>query len=295
MRPMSEVILSLRYVFVIAVFSALIYFCYTYRADLLYSIKNHYPVFGLLIVLSLLHLLGLAKNFMLIIGFKGAYVSVLNMWSLSSLLNYLGPFQPGLAVRAVYFKKNNISVPQVFLATARQIHINVWMGIGVSAFFLMFSEAGYAKLQICLASIFLLWPIFLHFLSKAIGHIQIWRKFSLEDLLLFKLSCTWIPLLLYALVAFMFFITYLSYEADIGFAEVSVLSVVTKLSGIAPITPGNLGVQEAIIVLTKQLSGLSTGDVCGIAFLIRVSHMLACVFMYFFTLVCIRVIAAKER
>ncbi len=214
---------------------------------------------------------------------KVPYFRALHTWGTANLANYLGPFQPGIAVRLVYFKSMGVSVNETTHASVRQLMISLWLASGISVVGL-FSEYMPIKLfAITGILIFILMPIMLQAASKFIDQIGSNSRFFvlLRTVLdLDKIGVSpykmWSFIAQYILGALVLYGVYHMFDIPIALHESILMAVLFMLSSLFSVTPNNLGIQELLIGYVAHLGGAAVATALSIALLFRVAHITSC-------------------
>src|SRR3990172_710297 len=89
-----------------------------------------------------------ARNFLQLLNLEStpSLVATVRMWALSGLSNYLGPFQPGLAIRLYHFKSHGISLSKTSGATFQQLQLSLWTASLLSFIALLLTESPIVEL-----------------------------------------------------------------------------------------------------------------------------------------------------
>lgn len=222
---------------------------------------------------------------------KPALRATVHMWAMANLTNYLGPLQPGLAVRLAFFKRHGISMAATTTTTLRQIHLSTWTATGLAAAGLFSNVPVIRAIGAAGLLIFFLWPYVLLLLRE---HLSAWagrwkivsaRREQLATLLsTVPISRLDLFVAQYVLIACSLYGVYWAFHAPLAPHEALLLAVASALSTLISITPNNLGVQEALFGYVAHLGGLSTSEALSVALLFRVAHIGACLTLLLLTL-----------
>jgi hypothetical protein len=211
------------------------------------------------------------------------YLQALHTWGVSNLANYLGPFQPGLAVRMVYFKSIGVPVKSTTHASLRQLLLSVWIATGLAVVGLF---SGYTSIKLFAVfgiTAFILMPLVLKVLRLSMAGGRSDSRFitivrSVLDL--GKIGMPpyrlWSFIAQYVLGALVLYGVYQMFDIPLKLHEAMLLSVIFMLSGLFSVTPNNLGTQELLIGYVAHLGGASGGVAFSMALLFRVAHVIAC-------------------
>lgn len=203
------------------------------------------------------------------------------------LVNYLTPFSGGLIVRATYLKQRH-DFPYAQFATllASNYLISFWV-IGVVGLLACTGLVGTTHFSWMVALLYVGVVAFISFLillpafrlpeynrlTKLINTaLTGWSLIKNDKFLLTRL-------VLYTLInillnAFSFWLSYLALEANVPFLSILLVSLLTSFSVLINITPGNLGVREAIVTFSSGLLGIGAAEGLLAALLIRAATIL---------------------
>lgn len=207
----------------------------------------------------------------------------------SILGNYLIPLKGGVSLRSIYLKKKynfkyTYSVGIVGMASLVDILVLGILGFVFSLFFpLIGFKYGliYFFGIISLVSIYFLFflPLPIKWNVKLLKHvansISEFRRLRGESKLLFKIVLLSLGRLFTN--AFAFYFAFLAYGFAPTFYECIMMRIMVALSLIVSITPMNLGVQEALIVIS---SGIIGSDVMTGAFVAALYRATSIVFVF---------------
>ena len=188
--------------------------------------------------------------------------------SVTAMGNYLTPFSGGLVARAAYLKNCHNFPYTHFLAMLAANYIIAFAVIGVTGVVIMLTLSGTESFS---------WPMVLFFLATLStillvsflpslsigGRHRLFRLLqqALEGLevirrdraLLWKLIA--LTFFNVAIGAFLFFLAFHSIGAAISFRIALLIYLLTACTVLINITPGNLGVQEAMTTLAAAILG----------------------------------------
>ena len=184
--------------------------------------------------------------------------------------NLITPFRGGMAIRALYLKrKYNFAVTDFFVALSANYVIIFLVSslIGIITTYMIYLERGVFS-----------WVLFLVFLAFFVGMIIIMFSPKLKDRngrwlgKLFRIINGWHlvkkdPKMVFGLVltstiqillgSLMLWLQFRAFGIEIGFAVALFLNAIASLSILIGITPGNLGVQEAVVVFSAVTIGIT--------------------------------------
>lgn len=225
-----------------------------------------------------------ARNFISFIGMPAPLRTsgMMDIWALAALTNYLGPFQPGIAVRMVYLSQHGISVTQGLLATWRQLCVSLWIALaGLSiGLGLMRDVRGYG-LAVLAGSAFLGMAVLRKGLLSGLEHLRqpLWLA---ERRQLLHAAASGIPLqgiigvvLQYALGTVLLLWVYRRFGADMSIGQALVVACAVYASSLVALLPGNLGIAEALYMVGGNSMGLSLAEAAALAALLRIAHVVA--------------------
>jgi hypothetical protein len=210
-------------------------------------------------------------------------VQTWHTWAAANLANYLGPFQPGLAVRMAYFRGLGVPVVDTVRATLRQLVLSLWVGSGMTAIGLFSNDAGIRLFAVFGCLLFIASPWIASGLRATIpsgyGNSRIVSAFrSLLELCRIGMPVyrLWPFVMQYILMAVCFYAAYNEFGVNLGADESILLAVIFAMSVLVALTPNNLGVQELLLGYVAFWGGLGGGEALGVALIFRVAHLLAC-------------------
>jgi uncharacterized membrane protein YbhN (UPF0104 family) len=253
--------------------------------ELLQLWREHLVTFAIVTILMALGIVIQARNFITFIPIKhkiGVW-SLSKVWAVGALVNYLGPFQPGIAVRVAYLNKNEVLLGASLLAIARQSIISIWVsfaGIAFGAW--LHGDSKVRNLAIISGVIFLLIPLFRNLIIKTL--ILMTRPkllLSKRELIIGAISNAtshglWGVVAQYCIGAILLFIVYNRFGVNMDFGYALLMACAIYISSLIALVPGNFGVMEAIYIIGGQQLGMPTGDAIALAFLLRGAHIFSC-------------------
>lgn len=208
-------------------------------------------------------------------------VSVLN-----ALGNYLTPFRGGMAFKGVYLKKRFSFSYSSFAATLAASYLLLFLSGGILALLLLgllYLRSGVFQSRLflffALLSLLLLLPLFLPVSIRSgnplIGKIKSvfdgWNIIRNDRHLIAALLL--LLLLNYIFISFMYYFGFKTLGSDIGFIRAAVMGIITGYASVISITPGNLGLQEAVAGFTAQIMGSDFTHGLAVAAIIRIAQM----------------------
>jgi hypothetical protein len=203
------------------------------------------------------------------------------VWAVSTLANYLGPLQPGVALRIAYLKTCGLTVADGVLATGRMLAVSVWMAaLGLGAGLMVWNAASWPlALGLWSASIAALagrGPL-LRALERCarpqwlVRHRQALRR-ALSGWAAQGLAAVAAQ---YVLSTILLHWVYGRFGASLTLAQALVMTCAVYVSSLVSLLPGNFGVLEAIYLAAGHTAGLSTVEAAALAGLLRAAHIAA--------------------
>lgn len=211
------------------------------------------------------------------------FSKALRAWALGQLANYLGPLQPGLAVRFLFFRRHGVSTPVILNATLQQIHLSLWVATGAFAVSALLIGSDVLQLLggLCIL-VFLTWPMVVTFLRRLLLIIPFSHRLNRYSKPITPLlsipPVTLLPWfsLQYILGALLISVVYASFGANLTVGEALLIATTVYASSLVALLPNNLGLQDALYGAFAYSGGLDLSTVLSIILLLRVAHILAC-------------------
>ncbi|ADJ29323.1 lysylphosphatidylglycerol synthase domain-containing protein [Nitrosococcus watsonii] len=276
----------MRWVLYLIIITLLAFLFYTHRVEVINTFIYHRWVLLYVTGITILGFSAQALNFLQLIETlnKPPFQDTLRAWALANIANYLGPFQPGIAVRMAFFKRHGIEIPTTIRATLHQLQLSFWVATGIAAIAGSISHYEPIRpLAFVSGILFISWPLGLRASHLAIlwssAHIKFIDRH--KDMLAFFFILPPARTLLlvaiqYILGALSLYVVYWSFDTQINIQDAFLLTVVVFSSTFIAITPNNLGVQDAIYGYSAYLYGLTVSEALSLALLLRLAHILAC-------------------
>jgi hypothetical protein len=220
---------------------------------------------------------------------------------ISALGNFFAPAGSGLGFRAIYLKKQHklaysdyISV--VFCNYVLVFLLNSLLALGALYTLRQYSSSSY-KLLVFIFAMLLLLSVSAFFIHTENKYLKIKKqsKFNKVRLTLERIANGWklmlshkrtmiklITLILINTILVMIssYLLVVSVGAEISLAATLLLGAMGSLSIFVNITPGNLGVKEAIIVVFSTVIGLSASQVLSMAIIDRAIMFLVLIVLW---------------
>ncbi len=211
------------------------------------------------------------------------FSKALRTWALGQLANYLGPLQPGLAVRFLFFKRHGVSTSVILSATLQQIHLSLWVATGAfaAATLLIGSELLQLLGGLCIL-VFLAWPMVVTFLRQLLLAIPLSHRLNHYSKPIAPLLSApplallpWFSLQ-YILGTLLISVVYASFGANLTVGEALLIATTVYASSLVALLPNNLGLQDAVYGAFAYSGGLDLDTALSIILLLRIAHVLAC-------------------
>jgi len=203
---------------------------------------------------------------------------------INTMGNYLTPFRGGAAAKAVYLKKIHQFSYSYFLSTLVGIYVmvffvNSFIGVLTMAFLHYFLGI----FNVLIFTIFLLLFLFLldiiifspkiketkhSFINKFINVINGWNLIKNNKKVIAVIGL--ISLANVAIMVLMMFLEFRVFGLEISLLSVLFLSIVSTLGLFISITPGALGIKEAIVAFTATVINIPISQALTVSILDRV-------------------------
>ena len=216
-------------------------------------------------------------------GLRLRLVEWLGLAIINTLGNYLLPFRGGAGIRAAYLKKKYSFPLTHFLSTFFAIYVITFMVNALAGLVAMATlpdiDSGTRWVLrlffVCVLTgtiAVALFPVKTTWfkktwLSPVARLIDGWRRIKGHYFVIIKLFFLTIANSL-SLTLIMYF-GYQTMGLDLGLAEVVLMGAILALAGLFAITPGGLGVQEAAVVFSAQVIGITLSQGLALAVIIR--------------------------
>lgn len=202
----------------------------------------------------------------------------------TTMSNYLAPFRGGAVLRAVYLKKRHQFSFAYFLSTLSGLYVitffvNSLVGLITTLLIYQFYSIFSPIVFVAFLIIFLSTSSIIIFspkisktkytlINKILNVINGWHMIKSNiRILLFTVLVTFLNLLIFLL---MVKIEFAVFGIEISFLKSLFIAVVSTLSLFISITPGALGIKEAIMSLSSILVGATAAQALSVALLDRV-------------------------
>src|SRR3989344_3891094 len=201
--------------------------------------------------------------------------------------NLITPFRGGMAARAVYLKKRYNFAYVDFLATLSASYVLIFLVASVlgiiSTLVIYFKTEVFSWVLFFIFLVVFLGGLFIIILSpkfketknkwldRFIKVINGWHLIKHNPkIITLTIIITFVQLLLSTL---MLYLQFLTFGIEISFASVLFLSAIGNLSILIGITPGNLGISEAITVFSAATIGITPAESLSAALLGRAASL----------------------
>lgn len=202
---------------------------------------------------------------------------------ITTMGNYLTPFRGGAISRAAYLKKKHKFSYTYFLSSLAGIYVIVFLinsFIGILTMLILWLYLGLFNLLLTLifSIIFLVLLAIITFspklkktkykiINKIIEVINGWHKIkSNKKVLLIITLASFINIIIMILVMFLEFKVF---GIDVTLLDTLLLSIVSTLTLFVSITPGSIGIKEALVAATATIISISTTHALVISILDR--------------------------
>jgi uncharacterized membrane protein YbhN (UPF0104 family) len=212
----------------------------------------------------------------------------------ANFLNYFGPAQPGLAVKAIYLRVGRqVRYADFAAATGSNALIMLLLsglcGLGVvgwqwHAAGTSMTELGLLSLAMVLAVlvaalIFVALPsidVGASRLGGAISHAaagirRLWNRRTTLALAILLVAAQ------YAVAGISVWLSYRALGLEIGYPVALLIAAFVAVANIVPLTPNNVGVAELVMGVASRLGGFGFADGVVAGAVLRILHLLVCV------------------
>lgn len=265
-------------------------------------LSNNAELIGLLRDVSWIWLAALALLRILFLGINGLFLQAcagrlgvqlrffewFGLPFMTTMANYLTPLSGGMLARAAYLKRRH-QLPYVqFLSLLSANYLIIFGASGIVGLITMFALPANAANRLLLMVFFALisGAVVLLLLLPGVRLPGRWRVIRLANRALDGWTAVTsdsrllVQLFVYGfgsvlLNALAFWAAYRALQLTVSWQTAVLVSLSTIFSTLLTVTPGNLGVREAIIGLVSELAGVGVGEGLVVALLIRASTLLS--------------------
>jgi hypothetical protein len=230
------------------------------------------------------------RNFITFLGeplLSGAW-GLSRVWAATALANYLGPFQPGVALRVAYLSKRGVKISSSLLATWRQLCVSVWVSLGGLAIGLWLTGDQKMRWPACvLLMAFLGLAVLRRGLLAVLERVErpVWF-IQHKHLVSSAISGISVPgiigvVLQYAIGTLLLLWVYRRFGTNIMIGQALVLACMVYVSSLVAVMPGNLGIMDGIYMIGGHGLGLTVAESAALALLLRGAHIAGCLMLVF--------------
>ncbi|HZW18980.1 MAG TPA: lysylphosphatidylglycerol synthase domain-containing protein [Luteimonas sp.] len=205
-----------------------------------------------------------------------------HVWALGALANYLGPFQPGLALRVLWLRSMDVTVGNSLLATWRQLSVSIWISLfGLSVGFMLSDPRRNAILALGFLVVFFAGYLLRGYLASLVEGLRrpVWVRTKKDVIAAAIRHFPAVGVLgvvaQYAIGTMLLWFVYRQFGAEVGLGQAVLMACVVYVSTLVAVLPGNLGVLEAIYVLGGHATGLTAQESAALALLLRAAQVVA--------------------
>ncbi|MCB0162646.1 MAG: flippase-like domain-containing protein [Anaerolineae bacterium] len=261
------------------------------NADLLHSLSKLSA--ATVVMLIIFRTLFVATNGLFLQAFAakfGVDLTVTEWFGLAvvtAMGNYITPFSGGMVIRATYLKRKHAFPYTQFLILLTSNYLVAFWVIGVVGLvtlmgfipptpyfwpiaFLFVGVIAGVSLLVVMPTVHLPTD---HRLSRIINNaLEGWRVVKSDKNLLVRLVIyTLINILLNGVS---FWLAYQALDFSVTFAAALLISLMAVFSIFLNVTPGNLGIQEAVVGLSSSLLGMGVGEGLVVALIVRATTLI---------------------
>jgi len=210
------------------------------------------------------------------------------VWATTALANYLGPFQPGVALRVAYLSRRGVKISTSLLATWRQLCVSVWISLGGLATGLWLTGDPRMRLPalallVAFLGLAMLRGVLLAVLERVERPAWLAQR---KHLLRSAISGISVPgiigvVLQYAIGTLLLLWVYHRFGANIILGQALVLACMVYVSSLVAVMPGNLGIMDGIYMIGGHGLGLTVAESAALALLLRGAHIAGCLVLVF--------------
>lgn len=288
MKPRNKTVISAGILAIIIFLFA--YYTYNHLSDFKALANAGLSNIGWIIVLGLFLLINLFLNGFLLdvlmrpFGLKLKLKEALGLSIITNFYNTILPARGGMAARALYLKKKHNFAIVHFLATLSAIYVLIFLigGIlGILSMTLIYFNYGIFNLPILLLflaitfgmlGIIIFSPKFNEPKNKWLGRfvkvINGWHLIKKNKKIV--LSTLAISLIQLMITSISFIIAYHIFNINLGILQAVFISSVNSIAILVAVTPGNLGIGDAINVFSATIVGIDLTNAVAATILIRV-------------------------
>lgn len=262
------------------------YYGYSHRADFMeLSVASPW----LILILVLISLIGyfvvaiLNNELMKALGVVMPMGESFLLSVVTGFYNMITPFRGGMAVRAVYLKKKYDFAYVHFLASLSAVYVLTFLVaslLGIISTIWIYFETGVMSwiLFLVFGAVFLAMIVIIFFSPQFKERKNVWANRFIKVINGWHLIkrnrrvisvTSFVTLIQILLSSLMMWLQFKVFGIEFGFIAAVFLSSISSLSILIGLTPGNLGIQEAIVVFSASTIGISTTESLSAALLGR--------------------------
>lgn len=289
MKPIHKKIISITILILIAALFAYYISSHFHEFKQL-SLANPWLVIPLIIISLLVSLsLGIILKYLVEpFGIKLKFKEWFGLSVITSFYNTITPFRGGMAARAIYLKKKHNLPYTNFLATLSGIYVINFFAeslIGLISLGLIYLEYGLFNIVIFLIFIgFFIPTLFIilfspklpetryEFANKVIRIANGWHMIRGNKKIVFVVSIVTLTQIFLSAIGLI--LSYEVFDINIGMTKALFLVSISLLGIVISITPGSLGIAEAISVFSALIIGITPAQSLSVAILGRIIGMI---------------------
>ncbi|MBM3234022.1 flippase-like domain-containing protein [Candidatus Pacearchaeota archaeon] len=276
-------------IILIAIIALFIFYIYKHISDFKTLFNVALSHIWLLIIVAIITLISLYLNGYLLdtlmkpFGLKLKFKESFGLAIITNFYNMITPFRGGMAARAIYLKKKH-KFPYInFLAILSAIYVIIFLIAAIAGLLSMaFIWLYYGLFNLIIFLLFLAVFIFLLaiiifspkikerkniWLNRFIKVINGWHLIKNNKKVIFTTAI--IAIIQLILGAIILIISYHIFGIEISFFKALFISSIGSLSILIAITPGNLGIGDAIFVFSAAIIGISLTEAIAATILSR--------------------------
>lgn len=207
------------------------------------------------------------------------------VWGSTALLNYAGPFQPGVMARIAYLRLHGVDAGTALVATWRQLCASVWLALGFLALAFVAGESWLRPLALPCAALFaaggLLWRAGPGLVAGLAGRLGLQRHAALLAKAMSGIDWSGMAGVAaqYAIGTLVLLWVYPRFGVELDIGQALALACAVYVSALFAVLPGNVGVLEAIYALGGHQLGMALHEGAALALLVRAAHVSACLLL----------------
>jgi hypothetical protein len=226
-----------------------------------------------------------ARNFLSFIPVPAAVgiATMSRIWAIGALANYVGPLQPGIALRVLFLHRVGVSPTTSLVATWRQLCVSIWISLlGLAVGLALIDLSRNAIVIGFSASAFVVLYLLRHSLTAWLDRLRRpeWlrakKELALSIVQGFSLRGGVGVVFQYVIGTLLVFYVYRQFGARIELGHAIVIASAVYASALVAVMPGNLGVMDGIYLLGGHSLGLTAHESAAIALLLRAAHIVSC-------------------